>query len=614
MGLIGKIWVRLGLDNSEYKRGIQDTERQTDGFQNKMKALGGALLAAFSIQKVIEWGRAAVKAYNEQAIAVAKLENVLKTTGNAAGITSRELQRYATELQKQTTFGDETTLEAMARLATFKSISKDIFKNAIVSAMDLATIMGTDLNSAILLIGKALEQPEQGIQLLNRSTRAFTQEQIEGIQKLVQEGKKYEAQLLILNGLNQKVGGTAKAAADTAAGAWVIAGTAFGDVMEELGSAIETTKNFAKGLTEALYTLQIIIKIRRGLTARGRREFREEQEAIKYAEQEMKGIQSVEQAEKRLDIIRNDKGYKVEKLIQYLEDYIQKNKKVVETTEEEVSVIANGLIPTIQKQIDLLNELKNTKNAASDITAINDEIAALGRRLEMLQRTSEQLKELARLEAMRAENDTAPIKRGGNIKTPTGVVSPFDVNNFTPNIPNKNPYENILNQGDEAIDRFQEQMEQLQITGNDLAYVISDTISGAIETMVKSINETGKIDGEALRAAIILPLLGMAKQMGEVLIAAGIGSISLKKLFADPVSAIAAGTALVALSSYAISKFQAAANNVSGGSESSTSFVGGAGGFNTAQSMQSPQLNLVGVLKGSDIYLSVQKETEKRVR
>ena len=80
------------------------------------------------------------------------------------------------------------------------------------------------------------------------------------------------------------------------------------------------------------------------------------------------------------------------------------------------------------------------------------------------------------------------------------------------------------------------------------------------------------------------------------------------------ISAIAAGTALVALSSYAISKFQAAANNVSGGSESSTSFVGGAGGFNTAQSMQSPQLNLVGVLKGSDIYLSVQKETEKRVR
>ena len=166
MGLIGKIWVKLGLDNSEFKQGIQGAQKEASGFQSFIKGVGQSMLAAFSIGAVVNFGKAAVKAYNEQAVAMAKMEAVIKSTGSSAGLTAKQLGRYATELQQITTFGDEASMEAMARLLTFKSIQGQTFKDTIKSAQDLATVMGTDLNSAVMQLGKALEQPEIGLTML----------------------------------------------------------------------------------------------------------------------------------------------------------------------------------------------------------------------------------------------------------------------------------------------------------------------------------------------------------------------------------------------------------------------------------------------------------------
>lgn len=108
--------------------------------------------------------------------------------------------------------------------------------------------MGGDLNGSVLQLGKALEDPERGLVALRKSGVSFTQSQIEGIKELISEGKKYEAQQLILKEVNSQVGGAAKAAGDTAAGAWTKAANAAGDFMEVLGSVVESTKDFAKGL------------------------------------------------------------------------------------------------------------------------------------------------------------------------------------------------------------------------------------------------------------------------------------------------------------------------------------------------------------------------------
>jgi len=213
MGLLGKIWVKLGLDNSELDKGFKDSEKSASGFQNSLKKIGGMMAAAFSVTAVLSFAKASIAAYNESALALTKLESVLKSTGGAAGLTSEQMQNFAADLQKVTKFEDDATIAAMAVLASFKGISGDVFKGVVTAAMDMSTVIGGDLQSNVYQLAKALERPAEGIQLLNRSTRAFSLAQIEDIKKLVAEGKTHEAQLSILAALEGKFGGAAKAAA-----------------------------------------------------------------------------------------------------------------------------------------------------------------------------------------------------------------------------------------------------------------------------------------------------------------------------------------------------------------------------------------------------------------
>ena len=116
-----------------------------------------------------------------QAEAEKKLGAVIKATGAAAGLTADEMKKYASQLQDVTKYGDEVTIDAMAIMSTFKSIKGDVFKEAIASAQDMATVLNTDLNAAVMQIGKALESPEIGLTALRRSGVSFSQEQVKQI-------------------------------------------------------------------------------------------------------------------------------------------------------------------------------------------------------------------------------------------------------------------------------------------------------------------------------------------------------------------------------------------------------------------------------------------------
>ncbi|MHC4406553.1 MAG: hypothetical protein ACYTG0_43565, partial [Planctomycetota bacterium] len=80
---------------------------------------------------------------------------MLKATGGAAGFSAGELNKFAGELQKVTTFGDETTIQMMAVLATFKQISGPVFKDTVRVIQDMSVVLGQDMRSAAIQVGKA---------------------------------------------------------------------------------------------------------------------------------------------------------------------------------------------------------------------------------------------------------------------------------------------------------------------------------------------------------------------------------------------------------------------------------------------------------------------------
>ena len=622
MGLIGKIWVRLGLDNSEYKRGIKDTEKQTDQFSAGIKRMGAALLAAFSIQKIMQWGAAAIKAYNEQAIAVAKLESVLKSTGNAAGLTSKELQRYATELQKTTMFGDEATLEAMARLATFKSISKDIFKATIASAQDLATVMGGDLNGAILQLGKALEAPEIGLTMLRRSGVSFSTEQIEQIKKLVAEGKKHEAQLVMLAEVQSQFGGAAKAAGETASGAWKQVSNAIGDLMEVLGSGVESSKGFANSIKSWFEVLTDVAMSKRlnffeKLTAfmggnmnafRIAREEAQQEQAYwdgvnKNVEAVMGSIKDLSAAQTMLNSLKKDNLSDQDKeLKKQLESYIAKSK---------TAAVEEGLIPTLLKQIELKNELLLIETDPYKIRAINDEIAVIEKRLATLKMTTA---EYAKMNQVK-DRITLPSAPSGASSVPTGKVTTRVNTSGLDALVGMN-YEEGLAKYRAYVDGLKEETDRAAAISQQFGDSVAIGFSDGMATLMEAFASGEKLDSGAMVAAILEPFAQMSIRIGEMAIANGVAAIALKQLAKVPALSIAAGAALVSLGQLAMAGLgrMAAGGSQSKQAANSTTFTGGAGGFNTASQVQAPQLNFVGVLKGSDIYMSVQKESDKRVR
>jgi hypothetical protein len=218
-------------------------------------ATGGAL--------AIVMAKRSIEAAVEQEAAEKKLAAVLRATGGAAGFTSRQLADYAGELQRVTTFGDDAILGAMSLLATFKSVSGETFKRTVSAALDLSEVFGTDLNSSILMLGKSLQDPARGLLALTRAGVTFSTEQKSLIKSLVESGRLLEAQDIILREVTGQVGGSAKAAVNTYAGAWKnlknqlsdtseVIGFALLRSLKELGPLITTAADGAQVLAEQL--------------------------------------------------------------------------------------------------------------------------------------------------------------------------------------------------------------------------------------------------------------------------------------------------------------------------------------------------------------------------
>src|SRR5690606_19981908 len=138
--------------------------------------------------------------------------------GGAAGRTTQQLAGMATELQRVTTYGDEAIMGAEQLLLRFQSIQGTNFDRALESTLDLAAALGTDLSAAAKLVGKALEAPQKGMTQLERSGVVLDKSQQELIKRLVETGQQAQAQTALLDGLERRYGGAARAARDTFGG------------------------------------------------------------------------------------------------------------------------------------------------------------------------------------------------------------------------------------------------------------------------------------------------------------------------------------------------------------------------------------------------------------
>lgn len=192
---------RVRQEVSVIGRSLEDLKRQA-------RDLVGGFLAWETIKRGVE---AVVEAITEAEQAQGRLQGVLRATGQAAGLTAEDLSELADQMAGKTLFDDDEFRKAEAALLTFRSVQGDTFKRAIGDAADLSAVFGQDLTASAVMLGKALEDPTQGLTALRRVGVMFTAAEREQIQAALKHNDTLKAQQLILAGVERQVSGTAAA-------------------------------------------------------------------------------------------------------------------------------------------------------------------------------------------------------------------------------------------------------------------------------------------------------------------------------------------------------------------------------------------------------------------
>lgn len=210
------------------KQSLEDAEKTAQKFGTSTKQsfkMAGEELKAFTnraakgarVALTGLVGAAGLMAYQaEQAeIANRRLGQVLKSMGY--GEATERVSAYAEELERTVAVDGEVIKATQAKLATFKNLTQTVgqaggaFDRATLAALDLAAAGFGSAETNAVQLGKALQDPVKGLAALGRAGVTFTAQEKEKIKTLVESGQVLEAQNVILQAIEQQVGGTAEA-------------------------------------------------------------------------------------------------------------------------------------------------------------------------------------------------------------------------------------------------------------------------------------------------------------------------------------------------------------------------------------------------------------------
>ena len=249
----------IEVDSTKAKRGAKETTTALGRVQSKVAQMAPAI-AMIGVGMAAMFLRSSIKNAIEQEQALAGVESQLRATGHAAGLSSKEIAGFADEMQRLTGIDNEAVLRTSAVLLSFKQLTGEVFRDTLIVAQDLATVMQGDLTASAMLLAKALADPVARLGELSRSGIIFTDSQKELIKSLVESGKLFEAQTFILEELKTQYGGAAVAARETLGGAFRALGAEWADLQKNLilgTGANNPIRVFVEGGVKALQYLNV---------------------------------------------------------------------------------------------------------------------------------------------------------------------------------------------------------------------------------------------------------------------------------------------------------------------------------------------------------------------
>ena len=355
-----KVIIEALLKDKRYIKSVKGIAKETKKTAKKSesaikKIRAGWLLAAGGVFLAVRAFKAIFSATERQQRAENQLNAVLKSTGSIAGLTAKEIIKMAESLQKVTTFGDEAILEGQNLLLTFKKIGEDVFPRATETMLDVAQAMGQDMKTTAIQLGKALNDPIEGLTALRRVGITFEKQQEENIKAMVKMGDIAGAQVKILDELESQFGGSARAAVK-GVGVWKQVANAWGDMLERGGKLIGAFDFLAKGLVSLFSSSEDIEDVTQNLI-KSQAEYAEVIRKLNDEEKKLIGTErdlvEIRKAQLELQIAEQIKrvNEEYEEQIKVIDKSTKKQEKINEAYKELL-----GILPKATEEFTVMSQ------------------------------------------------------------------------------------------------------------------------------------------------------------------------------------------------------------------------------------------------------------------
>lgn len=254
---LGSIVIRLAMNTADFDtdsaRAAKIAERRAkeigDSFRKASLAAGAAIGGA-----LLGLGTIIAKNTMDAQREVAQLDAILKSTGEAAGLTRDQLLSMADVLSSKSTFSAGEIVEAQTRLLSYSGVLGENIPRAMQAIIDQSARLGISVQQSAETIGRALESPAKAAAALSQQGfgAAFTKEVRGVIDALVAAGREGEAQIMILEILEESYAGAAEAARNTLGGSLSALRNTINDLLTAPDGSLNGMTDAVNSLNEAL--------------------------------------------------------------------------------------------------------------------------------------------------------------------------------------------------------------------------------------------------------------------------------------------------------------------------------------------------------------------------
>ena len=173
---------------------VQKMEGALGNAKSMALKVGAAMGLAFGAFQVVSFVKEGVEKFHELEQVTAKVEANLASTNEKAGMGLKDIQGMTNGLSSHIQASRAEVMDMASQLLTFPSITKDVFQQSMGLVADIAKQTGHGLSETGIMYGKALNNPIEGLQKMQRYGVIFSEAEKARITQLQQSGNLIGAQ------------------------------------------------------------------------------------------------------------------------------------------------------------------------------------------------------------------------------------------------------------------------------------------------------------------------------------------------------------------------------------------------------------------------------------